>query len=126
MFKGSYKNLQIWQKGIDLAKTIFVLTQSFPKEELYGLTSQLRRSAISIPSNTAEGSRRTSDKEFSNFILIARGSLAEVETQIILAESFGYIHKNESALLLSKIDELDKMLFAFHKRLQAPSSKLQA
>ena len=122
MFKGPYKNLQIWQKGMEMAKNLYSLTKKFPKEELYGLTSQIRRSSLSIPSNIAEGSRRISDKEFANFILIARGSLAETETQIILAEEFDYINKNELDSILKAIDELDKMIFAFHKKLLAPSS----
>lgn len=124
MYKGSYKNLKIWQKGLNLTKRIYFFTKNFPKEEIYALTNQLRRCSISIPSNIAEGSRRSSNKEFSNFILIARGSLAELETQMILAESFGYIHKEEMNDLLDEINELDKMIFSFHKKLQTTNSKL--
>jgi len=124
MYKGPYKNLKIWQKSIRLVKRIYVLTQKFPKEELYSLTSQLRRAAISIPSNIAEGSRRSSNKEFANFILIARGFLAEIETQMILASEFKYFTKGCLQDFLDLIDELDKMLFSFHKTLQTPNSKL--
>lgn len=119
MIKLPYKELKIWQKGMDLAKSIYKLTRSFPKEEAYGLTSQIRRSAISIPSNIAEGSQRISDKEFSNFILISKGSLAELETQLILAKDFNYADEIEMENLLRTSEELNKMLFAFHKKLTA-------
>ncbi len=126
MIKLPYKNLKIWEKGMALVKLIYQLTKKFPKEEIYGLTSQIRRSGISIPSNIAEGSQRGSDKDFANFILIAKGSLAELETQIILAEDFNYIQNNELEEALNKTDELDKMLLAFHKKLTAPRSSLTA
>ena len=126
MIKLPYKNLKIWEKGMVLVKLIYELTKKFPKEEIYGLTSQIRRSGISIPSNIAEGSQRGSDKDFANFILIAKGSLAELETQIILAADFTYIQNDELEIILSKTDELDKMLLAFHKKLTAPRSPLTA
>lgn len=125
MFKGNYQSLKIWQKSMELCRKIYKITLLFPKEEIYGLTYQIRRSSVSIPSNIAEGSRRVSDKEFSNFILIARVSLAEIETQIILAHNFFYLDKGILEKLLKEIIELDKMIFSFHKsllRLPATSS----
>lgn len=119
MIKLPYKNLKIWEKGRILTKEIYGLTNSFPKQEMYGLTSQIRRSAVSIPSNIAEGSQRISDKEFSNFILIARGSLAELQTQIILAEDLEYISKSDSERVIKATEELDSMLLAFYKKLIA-------
>jgi four helix bundle protein len=83
--------LQLWQEGIALSREIYNVTAAFPKEEMYGLTSQMRRASISIPSNIAEGAARGSDKEFLQFIIIARGSLMELETQLILAREIGYI-----------------------------------
>ena len=119
MIKLPYKELKIWQKSIELTKSVYLITKKFPKEEVYGLTSQIRRSAVSIPSNIAEGSQRTSDKEFANFILISKGSLAELETQLILAKDFNYANEDEIENLLTISEELNKMLFAFHKTLIA-------
>lgn len=118
MFKGNYQSLKIWQRGMNLCRKIYKITNTFPKEEIYGLTSQMRRSAISVPSNIAEGSRRISDKEFGNFILISRSSLAELETQTILAHDFSYINKTILDEELKEIDELDKMIFSFHRSLK--------
>jgi len=80
----NFQDLRIWQKGIEVVKDIYILTKKFPKEELYGLTSQMRRSAVSIPSNIAEGFRRYHNKEYKQFLYIALGSCAELETQIII------------------------------------------
>lgn len=104
---------------MELVRHLYVMTKEFPRDEVYGLTSQIRRSAISIPSNIAEGSQRVSDKEFAHFILIAKGSLAELETQLILAKDFKYEGESELEKLLNLCDELSKMLFAFHQKLIA-------
>lgn len=82
----SYRDLKVWQRGIDLAELIYKLTKTFPKEELFGLSSQMRRAGISIPSNLAEGSGRSTRKDFRQFVLIARGSNDELQTQLIIAE----------------------------------------
>lgn len=87
----SYKELIVWQKAMDLAEDVQRVSQRFPKEELYGLTSQLRPAAVSVPSNIAEGQARQSKAEFLNFLSIANGSLADVETQLLLAQRFGYL-----------------------------------
>ena len=113
-----FKKLKIWEKGMGLTKLIFSLTKGFPKEERYGLASQMRRSAVSIPSNIAEGSQRGSNKEFLQFIHIARGSLAELETQVIISIEENYIDLEKEKLVISKIDELAKMLNAFQKSLR--------
>lgn len=126
MIKLPYKKLKIWEKGISLVKKIYELTKTFPKEEIYGLTSQMRRSAVSIPSNIAEGSQRISDKEFSNFILIAKGSLAELQTQLIIAEGFKYIEKNNFEKIIIETEELDSMLLGFYKKLTAYRFPLSA
>ena len=89
--KQTYKDLIVWQKGIALVSQVYRLTQAFPKEELYGLTSQLRRAAVSIPSNLAEGQGRLSTREFRQFTAIAKGSLHELETQLIIARDLGYL-----------------------------------
>lgn len=102
-----------------LAKEIHELTKRFPKEEMYGLTSQLRRATTSIPSNIAEGSQRGSKKDFANFILIAKGSLAETRTQLLLAKDFGYCESTEVNNILIQMEDVNKMLYALHRTLTA-------
>jgi four helix bundle protein len=106
--KSHYKNLIVWQKAIALVAEIYRATQLFPREEQYGLTSQIRRSAVSIPSNVAEGQARLSPNEFRRFLGIARGSLAELETQLIIAENLGYL--KETGPLLDQLAEVGRML----------------
>ena len=86
----SHHQLKVWQEAITLVTDIYQLTAGFPREEIYGLTGQMRRAAVSIPSNIAEGAARSSPKEFARFLMVARGSLSELETQLILAEQLGY------------------------------------
>jgi len=86
-----HHDLRAWQEGIAFVKDIYDLSSSFPKEEMYGLTSQLRRAAVSVPANIAEGAARQTDKEFIQFLAIARGSLSEAETLLILAHKIGYV-----------------------------------
>ena len=86
----NHKDLDIWKESIELTKKIYLITKNFPKEEIYGLTSQIRRSCISIPSNIAEGSARNHDKEFIQFLYISLGSLAELDTQLIISKEIGY------------------------------------
>ena len=89
----SYRDLIVWQKSIDLVTAVYELVKLFPREELYALSSQIRRAVVSIPSNIAEGHNRNSDKEFVQFLCIARGSLGELETQLIIAEKLNYTNK---------------------------------
>lgn len=115
----SYKELLIWQKGIKLVVLIYKLTRSFPKEEIYALTSQLKRASVSVPSNIAEGFGRQKDKSFNHFLNISRGSLNEIETQLIIAKELEFILDmdlfNEIMLL---IEEEGKMINAFSKNLK--------
>jgi four helix bundle protein len=94
-----HKDLEVWKKGIDFVESIYKVTAQFPKEEIYGLTSQMRRAAVSIPSNIAEGAARNGKKEFVQFLYIALGSLSELETQIIIAKRLAYFHDIDSLLL---------------------------
>lgn len=112
-----FTDLQIWSRSVDLAERVHTITKNFPKAELYGIVSQLRRACVSIPSNIAEGSQRTTNKDFANFVLIAKGSLAEVQTQLLLSKRFGYIIETEWSQLQQEIDELHRMLHSFHSRL---------
>jgi len=98
----SYRDLRVWQQAMDLAMQIYRLTEGFPKHELYGLTGQIRRAAISIPSNIAEGKGRRTDRDFSNFLFRARGSLLELETQISLAQRLEYLKEADAASALKK------------------------
>ncbi len=95
-----YRELIVWQKAMDLVESVYKVTGQFPNTEVYGLTSQVRRAAVSIPSNIAEGQGRHTTRDFLHFLSVAQGSLCEVETQIIIAERLGYIqHELESRLL---------------------------
>lgn len=106
----TYRKLIAWQKGMDLVVAVYKSTQSFPSSEIYGLTSQLRRAALSIPFNIAEGQGRSSKPDFARFLKIANGSLQETETQIILAHSLTYLTENQEAQLLSSCQEIAKLL----------------
>ena len=107
----SYRDLIVWQRGMELTAAVYHLTRDFPKEELYGLTSQIRRAAVSIPSNIAEGQGRGSAGEFRQFLAIARGSNCEVETQLELARMLGF-GKTESIREAEALaEEIRKMLF---------------
>jgi four helix bundle protein len=112
-----YKELKIWQKSVDLAIHIYEITKSFPKEEMYGLTSQLRRSAISISSNIAEGAGRNSKKDFNNFQGISYGSSCELETQMTIAEKVKLIDQLALTLIQQRIDEIQKMNWSLKKSL---------
>jgi len=114
----SYRNLRVWQLGMELTKGIYVLSRSFPKEETHGLSSQIRRAAVSIPSNIAEGHARDSTRDYLRFLAIARGSLAEVETQLMLAESLGYCRQDQIHDILAKCAEEGKMLGSLQRRLK--------
>lgn len=109
----NFKKLSIWVNAMSLVKDIYLLTSNFPKEEKFGLISQINRCSISIPSNIAEGSSRSSNKEFSHFIKIALGSLFELETQIILSSDFKMINDQDSNIILDKITTLQKMINGF-------------
>ncbi|MFZ4562017.1 MAG: four helix bundle protein [Bacteroidales bacterium] len=106
----SYKDLIVWQKGIDLVNEIYVLTKMFPKEEMFGLTNQMRRAAVSIPANIAEGWGRDSTKNYIQFIRISRGSLYELETLFVIARDLNYIDETIKTSVTGKIDEIGKML----------------
>jgi four helix bundle protein len=114
----NFKGLKVWQKGFEIAAWSFKLTTSFPKEERFGLSSQITRAAVSIPSNIAEGSSRSSEKEYKRYLEIALGSGFELETHLLIAETAGYGSKELRGQLLQMLDEEQKMLIAFIKRLE--------
>ncbi len=120
--KNSYRDLIVWQKSMILAKEVYLLTQCFPKEEIYGLTSQIRRCSVSIPSNIAEGKGRGSNKEFVRFLQISLGSLYELETQLELSVNIGYSVDINN--LLSLCLEIEKMLNALISKKRENNAKI--
>jgi four helix bundle protein len=106
----SYKDLVAWQKAMDLVTVTYRATAGFPKDELFGLTSQLRRAAVSIPSNIAEGQGRLSEREFRHFLGQARGSLMEVETQAQIEENLGHLRKEQTTTLMPQCAEVGRIL----------------
>lgn len=112
-----YKELIIWQKGMELAKAVYELTASFPSEEKFGLASQMRRAAVSVPSNIAEGRARHGRGEFLQFLSHASGSLAELETQLLLGENLRYYGSNRSSEIAKYIEELQRMIAAIRRKL---------
>jgi four helix bundle protein len=108
----SYKDLRVWKQSVDLALEVYRQTQTFPKHELYGLTGQMRRAAVSIPSNIAEGKGRSSDKELVLFLHHSRGSLLELETQLLIARCLTYIEEPQAKALVVRVEDLAKALNA--------------
>ena len=106
----SYRELIAWQKSVDLVEEIYRITKCFPKEETYGLTSQMRRAAVSVPSNIAEGQGRSSRGEFCQFLGHAKGSLFELETQVVISARLGYLSSQEANGLLESIHEVGRIL----------------
>lgn len=113
----TFRVLFIWQKAMLLVTKTYQLTQNFPKEEIFGLTSQIRRSAISIPSNIAEGCGRQSNKDFSRFLNIGISSLFEFQTQIEIAKNIHYLNKNDFKTLHDDTRELETMIVSFSKKI---------
>jgi len=113
----NFQDLRIWQKGIEVVRDTYILTKKFPKEELYALTSQMKRSAVSIPSNIAEGFRRYHNKEYKQFLYIVLGSCAELETQIIIAKELNYIDDNYKIEVIDKIQYICKMIIKLIQKL---------
>jgi len=106
----TFRDLRIWQEGIKLVKGIYQLTKKFPKDEKYGLTTQMRRASVSVPSNVAEGFRRNYKKEFKQFLNIALSSLAELETQIVISKELNYINVSQEEPFLKDIDYISRMI----------------
>lgn len=119
MKQKSYKDLIAWQRGMDLVATIYDATETFPSNEQFGLVSQLRRAAVSVPSNIAEGKEHYSNRDFVRFLRHARGSLAEIETQLLIARQRKYVGAETMTKLTEKIDELGRILSGLINALNA-------
>jgi four helix bundle protein len=115
----NFKQLLIWQKGMDIAARSFKLVETFPKEERFSLSSQITRAAISIPSNIAEGSSRSSVKDYKRFLELSLGSAYELETQILIAEAVHYGDAESRKLILQQVQDEQKMLISFMNKLNA-------
>lgn len=114
----NYDKLMVWQRAMDLAEFIYELTRGFPQSEVFGLTAQMRRSAVSVPSNVAEGHGRESKADFARFLAIARGSLSELETQVILAGRIGYLDDAQLQLALRLTGEVESLIRGLRNALQ--------
>ena len=119
----SYRELRAWQTGIRLVRETYLATQGFPKVEQFGLTAQIRRAAVSIPSNIAEGHARDSTLEFLHFLAISQGSLAELETQLLIATELGFLPEQMLESLLAMANDVGKMIRGLQKTLRARSGK---
>ncbi|MCG8449232.1 MAG: four helix bundle protein [Pirellulales bacterium] len=113
-----YRELKIWQNGVEISKSVYRLTASFPKHEVYGLASQMQRAAVSVPSNIAEGHSRSSTKDLIRFVNMSRGSLAELETQLIIASELGYGDASQIMQLMKMTDEESRMLSGYRSSLK--------
>ena len=117
----NFRELKVWQKAHQFVLEVYRVTKSFPAEERFGLTSQLRRSAVSVASNISEGSGRHSEREFGRFLDIAAGSSSESEYQLLLARDLGYLGQEPYRSLNNKVEEIKRMLHSFIKKLKADS-----
>ena len=114
----NFRDLKIWQRGVQLVEDIYQNTKNFPKEEVYGLTGQLRRAAVSIPSNIAEGFGRFHNKEYVQFLFTALGSCSEVITQLTIAQRLGFIKNNNAENLIGEAEQISKMIMGLVKKLR--------
>jgi four helix bundle protein len=118
----NYRDLLVWQKAMSLVEGIYALTQRFPSDERFGLIAQIRRAAVSVPSNIAEGQARKSTRQFVQFISHAEGSLAEVDTQLMLSQRLGFCREGEAAAIFTRVEEVRKMLMSLRGRLDGRRS----
>ena len=114
----SYKELMVWKQSYNFGLEIYKITKNFPQEEKFGLITQLRRASVSIPSNIAEGSKRSTRKDYRSFLVKAYGSGAEIETQLLYSKDLGYVKENEFFLLNSQLTEIMKMLNVMIRKLE--------
>ena len=114
-----HQKLEAWAKSIDLVVEVYKASARFPKEEMYGLTSQIRRAAVSVPANIAEGAGRQSTKEFAYFVSNAQGSASELETELILAHRLGYLSETLFAQLISNLDRIGRLITGLSRHIRA-------
>ena len=117
----NFRNLKVWQLSVDFVTAIYQLTTLFPNDEKFGLSSQIKRSAVSIPSNIAEGSGRGSNKEFARFLSISLSSSYELETQLIVANQLKFLTESTTQEVTAKLHEIQKMIFSLYRKFGSPS-----
>lgn len=113
-----FKELEIWKQSKSFCTEIYIITSAFPSEEKFGLTNQLRRASVSIPSNIAEGSSRKSNKDFARFLEISMGSAYEIETQLLISSDLGFLTSEKLNPLIQRIETITKMIYSFQTKLQ--------
>jgi len=121
MASRSYRDLVVWQRAMDLVEAVYLATRGWPREERFGLTDQVRRAAVSVPANVAEGQGRGSPRDFLHFCKIATGSLHEVETHLLIAQRLGYLDDPACATLLDQTAEIGRVLHGLKNSLRPPS-----
>ena len=119
----NFRKLDIWIDGVDLADSVYTLTESFPRQEIYGLSSQMQRAAVSTPSNIAEGSGKDSDADFARFLAISLASLYELETQLEIAYRRAYVSEENYYSMRTHVESLQKRIYNFRQRIITPSSE---
>ena len=119
----SYRDLNAWQKSMQLVEDVYRITKEFPRDEIYGLTAQIRRAAVSIPSNIAEGKGRHSDREFSQFLRHARGSILELETQLLIGQRLKYLDESAAQQIMAQTAEVGRMLNGLLRAFREDSPK---
>jgi four helix bundle protein len=119
---GTYRDLEVWQPAMKMVFDVYRDTVTFPKQEMFGLTSQLRRAAVSVASNIAEGKGRFSDRELSQFLSVARGSVFEIETQVAIAQELGFLANDRSQKLLNRCAEVGRLLNGLIKAVRKPAA----
>ncbi len=117
-----YQDLIAWQKAMDLVVAVYKATEGFPRHEMFGLTNQVRRAAVSIPSNIAEGQARDTTRDFLRYLATARGSLQELETQILIASRLAYIQEHDTAQLIERVKEVGRLLGGLSRSLSCSES----
>ncbi len=117
----TYRDLEVWQKAMDVAEAIYALAREMPKQEEYRLTGQMIRAAVSVPANIAEGHARATRKDYAHFISMSRGSAAELETLLLLAQRASFVSAERADALLSEIERVSRMLNRLHSRLKDPA-----
>jgi len=121
----SFRDLKVWKLAVDMTTLVYAVTAGFPKSEIFGLSSQMRRAAVSIPSNIAEGSARGTKKDFKQFVSIARGSNCELQTQLLIASRLGFAQQQKVDEIQFALNEIGQMLNGLSKYLSEPRSKLR-
>lgn len=122
----NYKGLKIWHRSIELVEQVYILTDQIPKNEIYGLIGQIKRSAVSVPSNIAEGAGRSSDKEFIRYLSISTGSLNELNTQLVIARRLNFINEDVLQKIEDDINEIHKMTYNFKSQLESNIENLKS